>query len=138
MPIFSPKLLASSWEKIPHSQPTQSFNIALVLTQDVRLAPRLLIKQGGLAGGQRGRRDRRTAHARPCSAGAAERPRGRATQLTGCPSLRALEKKLYELLSTEDMRHLDDLVERLGFELFGSSGYAFRPGDERRGSAITR
>jgi DNA processing protein len=44
----------------------------------------------------------------------AERPEAEQRNLLAAQALNALEKKLYEMLSPDDMKHIDDLVEGSG------------------------
>jgi len=67
----------------------------------------------------------------------AEKPEAEQRNLLVAAALNGSEKKLYELLNTEEPLVIDDIVERR-LELFRSSGYPLYSGDERHHPAVAR
>ena len=113
------------------------FGVPGNVTQPVSFAPNLLIKQGAklVTNGEDVIEELPT----PVRAALvqAERPGSRAAKSAGRGLAgRLSEKKIYELLQRRQTSHIDEIVERSGLNSSRGSGYAFRPGDERRRSAI--
>jgi DNA processing protein len=90
------------------------FGVPGNVTQPVSFAPNLLIKQGAKL--VTGAEDVIEELPTPVRAALvqAEQPEAEQRNLLLAASLNASEKKLYELLSAEELRHIDDLVERSG------------------------
>jgi DNA processing protein len=90
------------------------FGVPGNVTQPVSFAPNLLIKQGAKL--VTGAEDVIEELPTPVRAALvqAEQPEAEQRNLLLAASLNNSEKKLYELLSTEELRHIDDLVERSG------------------------
>jgi DNA processing protein len=90
------------------------FGVPGNVTQPASFAPNQLIKQGAklVAGAEDVIEELPT----PVRAALvqAERPEAEQRNLLLAASLNTSEKKLYELLSTEEPRHIDDIVERSG------------------------
>jgi len=90
------------------------FGVPGNVTQPVSFAPNLLIKQGAklVAGAEDVIEELPT----PVRAALvqAEQPEAEQRNLMVAASLNSLEKKLYELLSAEEPRHIDDIVESSG------------------------
>jgi DNA processing protein len=83
-------------------------------TQPVSFAPNQLIKQGAKLVTQWRRRDRGVAPPVRSALVKAERPEAEQRKLLLATSLNSSEKKIYELLSADESRHIDDIVERSG------------------------
>jgi len=90
------------------------FGVPGNVTQPVSFAPNQLIKQGAKL--VTGAEDVIEELPTPVRAALvhAEQPEAEQRNLLLAASLNASEKKLYELLSAEELRHIDDIVERSG------------------------
>jgi len=84
------------------------------VTQPVSFAPNLLIKQGAklVTNGEDVIEELPT----PVRAALvqAEQPEAEQRNLLAAASLNSSEKKIYDLLSTDEPKHIDDIVERSG------------------------
>ena len=90
------------------------FGVPGNVTQAVSFAPNLLIKQGAKL--VTNAEDVIEELPTPIRAALlkAERPEAEQRNLLAAAALSALEKKLYEMLSPDDMKHIDELVEGSG------------------------
>jgi DNA processing protein len=90
------------------------FGVPGNVTQAVSFAPNLLIKQGAkLVTNAEDVIEELPTPVRAVLV-KAERPEAEQRNLLAAQALNALEKKLYEMLSPDDMKHIDDLVEGSG------------------------